>query len=187
MPASPNGLFQSFAQGLILIGCMFIVLGIAVFVTAIVASDLIGILLSIFFLVGAIARLAYAFQTSSEKGFWLKLSISFLYLAASLVLFTAILQRFFPLTTLLGIILVLQGCLELLLAFRLPKGTARRWFLATGLGALILGILFLNYLGFGATWLLGLIAASGLLASGGWFIFLAYSLKNQNSTPHRFR
>lgn len=183
MYSSPNGPLKTFTQALILTGCIFIVLGITVFVTAIVSPSLIGILLAVFFLMGSVVRLAYAFQTSTEKGFWLKLSIGFLYLAASLVIFTSILHRYISLSSLLGIILLLQGCLELFLAFRLPRGKARRWFLVTGIGALILGILFLNYLGLGAVWLLGLLAACGFIAPGVWFIFLAYSMQEPPSTP----
>jgi uncharacterized membrane protein HdeD (DUF308 family) len=181
MYSSSNGPLKNFTQRLILTGCLFIVLGIAAFMTALVAPGLVGILLALFFLVGSVARLAYAFQTTNEKGFWLKLSIGILYLAASLVLFTSILHQLFALTSLLGTILILQGCLELFLAFRLAQGRARRWFLVTGIGALILGILFLNYLALGAAWLLGLLAAFGFIAPGVWFIFLAYSMQDPAS------
>lgn len=179
MKPSPNSRFQNFTQGVLLAGALLILLGIVAIVVAIIRPGLIGVLLSGLFLVAGAIRLVYSWQTRAEKGLWLKVSIGILYLLASLILLTAILQRYFSLSTLLGGILLLQGILELNLARQLRPNPAGRWFLATGLGALLLGGLFVSSLEVGIALILGLIAALSLILPGGWLIFIALNMQSK--------
>ncbi|MEM9817649.1 MAG: DUF308 domain-containing protein [Cyanobacteria bacterium P01_D01_bin.6] len=178
---------QDFTQGILLVGVLLILLGIAAIVVAIQRPSFIGVLLSGLFLVAGGARLVYGWQTRSENGFRLKVATGILYLVASFFLFTAILQRYVELSTLVGIVMLLQGGLELLLARQLSSGKTQRWFWAMGLGALVLGGFFVSSLRITLAWLLGLIAALSLILPGGWLIFIASSMQSGNAQNERSR
>ena len=187
MSSSSNNRFKDFTQGILLIGVLLVLLGLAAIVTAIQAPGVIGFLMSGVFLVAGGARLVYGWQTRSEPGFRLKVSTGVLYVVASFLLFTALLQRYVALSTLLGVILLLQGMLELALAKQLPPGPTRRWFWAMGLGALGLGGLLMSSLKITLAWLLGLIVALSLILPGGWLIFLASTMQSQDDHQPRSR
>ncbi|NEQ43128.1 MAG: hypothetical protein F6K00_06050 [Leptolyngbya sp. SIOISBB] len=181
MNSPSNNRLKEFTQGILLAGVLLVLLGIAAIVAAIQRPSFIGILLSSLFLVAGGARLVYSWQTRSEKGFRLKVSTGVLYLMASFLLFTAILQRYIELSTLVGVVMLLQGGLELLLARQLQPGKTRQWFWAMGLGALLLGGFFVSSLRITLAWLLGLIAALSLILPGGWLIFLASSMQAEDA------
>lgn len=181
MNSSSNHRFKEFTQGILLAGVLLVLLGVAAIVAAVQRPSFIGILLSALFLVAGGARLVYSWQTRAEKGFCLKVSTGVLYLVASFLLFTAILQRYIELSTLVGVVMLLQGIVELWLARQLPPGKTRRWFGIMGLGALLLGGLFISSLGITLAWLLGLMAALSLILPGGWLIFLASSMQSEEA------
>ncbi|MEM1280349.1 MAG: hypothetical protein AAGG53_10100, partial [Cyanobacteria bacterium P01_H01_bin.152] len=58
---------QDFTQGILLVGVLLILLGIAAIVVAIQRPSFIGVLLSGLFLVAGGARLVYGWQTRSEN------------------------------------------------------------------------------------------------------------------------
>jgi len=92
MKSSPNSPLQSFTQLIMLVGVVLILLGVAAIVVAIMSPELIGIILSSFFLVTGAIRFVYSWQTRTEPGFRLKLGTAVLSFIASLVLLTALLQ-----------------------------------------------------------------------------------------------
>ena len=187
MNSPPPNRLKDFTQGILLIGVLLVLLGVAAIVTAIQAPGLIGFLMSGLFLVAGGARLVYSWQTRAEPGFRLKVSTGVLYVAASYLLFTALLQKYLALSTLLGVILLLQGLLEFAVAKQLPPGNTRRWFLGMGIGALVLGGLFMSSLRITLAWLLGLVAALSLILPGGWLIFLASTVQSEDEHKSRSR
>lgn len=187
MKSSPNRPLQSFAQLIMLVGVILILLGVAAIVLAVVSPQFIGLLLASFFLVAGAIRFVYSWQTRTEPGFGLKVSTAALSFIASLVLLTALLQAYFSLTKVVGGILILQGLLELGLVKNLPRSSTRQWFLGTSLGALLLGGLFVSNLVLGTAWLLGLVAALTLIGPGGWLIFIAYNMQADTAAKQRSR
>jgi uncharacterized membrane protein HdeD (DUF308 family) len=187
MSSSPNNRFKDFTQGILLIGVLLVLLGLAAVVTAIQAPGVIGFLMSGVFLVAGGARLVYGWQTRAEPGFRLKVSTGVLYIVASFLLLTALLQKYVAISTLLGVVLLLQGMLELALAKQLPSGQTRRWFLAMGVVALVLGGLLMSSLRVTLAWLLGIIAALSLILPGGWLIFIASTMQSEEEHKPRSR
>jgi uncharacterized membrane protein HdeD (DUF308 family) len=97
------------------------------------------------------------------------------------------LQKYVAISTLLGVVLLLQGMLELALAKQLPSGQTRRWFLAMGVVALVLGGLLMSSLRVTLAWLLGIIAALSLILPGGWLIFIASTMQSEDEHKPRSR
>lgn len=168
-----------------LVGVVLILLGVAAIVLALLTPQFVGLLLASFFLVAGAVRFVYSWQTRTAPGFWLKVSTAGLSFIASLVLLTALLQAYFPLSRVVGGILIVQGLLELALVRSLPRSPVRHWFLITSLGALFLGGLFVSQLVLGTAWLLGLIAALALIGPGGWLIFIAYNMQADKAAQQR--
>ena len=185
MKSSPNSPLQSFAQLIMLVGVVLILLGVAAIVLSVVSPQFVGLLLASFFLVAGAIRFVYSWQTRTEPGFWLKVGTAALSFIASLVLLTALLQPYFSLARVVGGILILQGLLELALVKNMPHGSTRQWFLGASLGALFLGSLFVSNLALGTAWLLGLVAALTLIGPGGWLIFIAYNMQTAEATQRR--
>lgn len=187
MNANHNQPRESLSQLILWSGIVLVLLGLAAIAIAISLPWLVGTLLACCFLVTGGVRLVYSWRTRSSPGFWLKLSTGVLALAASIVMFTAILERYFSLSTLLGGVLLLQGIVELILVTKLQRPQMRRLFLAAGTGALILGGLLLLNMKLSIVWLMGLVVALSLILPGGWLIFVALNLAPNSLSESRSR
>jgi len=171
-----NSPLQSFTNGIKAIGLLFILAGVGVFVLALLMPNLVGLLVAILFMVSGGFRIVYAVLSRGEVGFWFTLATGILYAAAGLILLTGLLQAYASVSVILGIVLILEGVLDLALGLKLSPGPSRNWFLVSSGIALVLGILFASGLATGAAWLLGVLAGLSLATPGVWFMLLAQSI-----------
>lgn len=182
-----NGLLQNFANGIKALGIAFVLAGVGVFAIALFVPGFLGLVIAIMLMVGGATRITFALLSRSDIGFWLKIGAGSLYSLAGLVLLTGIFQQYFSVSVVLGIVLLIEGALDLRLAFKLASQKTRRWLFFGSGAALTLGALFLVRLELGTAWLIGLIAGLGLVTPGAWFLLLAQELQNSNGPEGRRR
>lgn len=180
----------------IALGILLIILGILAIVTlpsilgilAIASSSLalrsMTIVLSWTFLVAGILRIGLTIQTRHTREFWLKLVLSILQIAISILLFKDIIGSVLPLTLALGIAIFIEGVFEVFLAFRLrPKSTWNWLLLLKGIAMIILGISIGSEKPFSDFAILVLLPGISLFCTGIWTIVFSQTLTLQPEKP----
>ncbi len=164
---------QDLTFWIVALGVLLILLGLGAIIVPFLMPGAVTSALAWVFLLGGVIRIAYAFQSRSSPGFWLKMSVGLLNEVASLLLFTRLMEPYLSLSVLLGVTILLKGLLEVAIFFQLQPGSSRNWVIISGLFSSALGLLLITNLKSGAAWLLGLLVGLSLIATGLWFIMLS--------------
>lgn len=167
-----------------LLGIVLILLGFAAisfpFVTTIAAKIFFGWLV----LVGGVLQVAHAFGTRGWSEFLLDL------LAGAVFVIVGAWLAFFPLTgiltltLLLAVTFILQGLLELGMAFRLRPATGWLWMLIAGIVAIVVGLMLIADLPGAATWAIGLLVGINLIMSGIAYLLVPLASKSIDGRMH---
>jgi len=173
-------LLHSFANSIKALGIFFILLGIFIFAIALFVPGFLGMVIAFMLMVGGATRITFALLARTEVGFWLKIGAGSLYCLAGLVLLTGLFQQYFSVSVMLGIVLLVEGLLDLILLSKLRSSPTRRWLLLSSVAAFVFGLLFLVRLELGTAWLVGLVASLGFITPGIWFIVLAAEMKKSD-------
>lgn len=166
---------------LIGLGILMMVLGIAAIVEPFIATFAVARVLSWTFLLAGIVRMVHAFQSRSERGFWLKLLVSILYIIAGILLLSNIFGAKLTLTLVFGWVILMQGIFEVIAAFKVRPDPNWSWMLTSGIIALIFGILILYRWPLNAIWLLGFFTGVSFLFTGAWMIMIPWAIRNSLS------
>jgi uncharacterized membrane protein HdeD (DUF308 family) len=154
------------------LGILFIVLGVAAvafpFITTIAAKIVLGWL----FLIGGILQIVHAFSTRAWSEFFLDLLIGVLYVIAGGWLAFFPLTGIITLTLFLAFMFMLEGFLEVGIAFRIRPHAGWGWMLLSGIVAIAVGILLIANLPSSATWAIGLLVGINLIMSGFAYLLL---------------
>jgi uncharacterized membrane protein HdeD (DUF308 family) len=166
---------------LIALGILMILLGIAAIAQPLIATIAVARVLSWTLLFAGIVRTVHALQSRRKRGFWLKLLVGILYVIAGILLLGNVLGATLTLTLAFGGVILAQGILEVITAFKIRPEPDWGWMLFSGIIAIILGILILYRWPFNAIWLLGLFAGISFICSGVWMIAFPLAIRSQLS------
>ncbi|RCJ22802.1 hypothetical protein A6770_29615 [Nostoc minutum NIES-26] len=169
----------------IVLGVLMILLGIAAIAEPFVATIAITIVLSWTLIIAGIVRIIHAFQSRHKRGFWTKLVIGILYVIGGILLLSNIFGAALTLTLAFGIVILIEGVLEVITAFQTRRDPNWGWVLFSGIMAIILGILILYQWPVSAVWVLGVFAGINFLLTGVWMI--ALPLATRRLSDHRAR
>jgi uncharacterized membrane protein HdeD (DUF308 family) len=157
--------FRVLGVVLIILGCLAIIFP---FLTAIAVKVFLGWL----FLIGGLIQIIHAFSAKQWGGFLWSLLIGVLYVIVGAWL------AFFPLTGILALTLliaamfIVEGILEIAMAFRMRPLQGWGWALFSGIVALVVGVLIFAQLPYSAVWAIGLLVGINMISSGWFFVFL---------------
>lgn len=161
-----------------LLGTVLIVLGIAAigfpFLTTIAAKVFLGWLI----LIGGILQIVHAFSTREWSEFFFDLIIGALYVIVGGWLAFFPLTGILTLTVLLALAFLIQGFLEVGMAFRMRPHAGWIWMLLAGLVAIAAGTLLIAELPSSATWAIGLIVGINLIMSGVAYLLLPIAARS---------
>ena len=88
------------------------------------------------------------------------------------------------LTLLLAVTFILQGLLELGMAFRLRPATGWLWMLIAGIVAIVVGLMLIADLPGSATWAIGLLVGINLIMSGIAYLLVPLAAKSIEGRMH---
>jgi uncharacterized membrane protein HdeD (DUF308 family) len=172
MAASTHTAITENRTWFIIFGILLIALGVLAiafpFATTIAAKVFLGWL----FLIGGIVQIIHAFSTRGWSEFFLDLLMGILYLVAGGWLAFFPLTGIVTLTIFLAAMFVVQGVIEIAMAFRIRPLDGWGWMLVAGIVALLAGILILFGLPSSATWAIGLLVGINLLMTGWAYLLL---------------
>lgn len=157
-------------------GIVLIVLGVLAILFPLVFSIAAKVLLGWVFLLTGAAMLYHAFQAKAwESAIWSGL-IAVLHVTLGVYLAFFALNGLVGLTFLLGVVFLIQGAVEAMIALQHRNKAGWRWLALNGAVTLLLGALLIAGLPGTALWALGLFLGINFLASGIAFVALARSV-----------
>lgn len=166
---------------LIGLGVLMMVLGIAAIVEPFIVTIAVARVLSWTFLLAGIVRMVHAFRSRQQRGFWLRLIVAVLYVIAGVALLSNIFGAKLTLTLVFGWVILAQGIVEIIAAFKVRPDPNWSWMLTSGIIALIFGILILYRWPYNALWLLGFFMGVSFLFTGVWMIMLPWAIRSSLS------
>jgi len=153
-------------------GILLIVLGVIAIAFPFMATIATKIFLGWLFLIGGIVQVIHAFSVKGWSEFFLDLLMGVLFLVGGGWLAFFPLTGIVTLTIFLAAMFVMQGVIEIAMAFRMRPLDGWVWMLLAGLVALAVGILILFDLPSSATWAIGLLVGINLLMTGWAYLLL---------------
>ncbi|MCB1335635.1 MAG: DUF308 domain-containing protein [Roseivivax sp.] len=160
------------------LGIALIVIGVLAILFPILASVTFKVILGWFFLLTGALTLWHAFQTRDWQPAVLSGLVGLLHLAVGVYLAFFAFTGLIGLTVLLAILFLIQGALELSLAWQHRPGHGNEgpgwaWMGLSGAVTVVLGVLLLTGLPGTALWALGLLMGINFLTTGISFVALA--------------
>ncbi len=137
--------------------------------------------LGVLLLVAGLFGMIHAFRVRPWKGFWLGLLTSFLTLVIGVLLLGFPMEGIMTVTLLITALFLVSGVFRTILAFQLKPHDSWGWILASGILALLLGILVITQLPEAALWFIGILVGVDFLFSGWWLLTLAMSTRKQEA------
>jgi uncharacterized membrane protein HdeD (DUF308 family) len=125
------------------------------------------------FLVTGVVTVVHGFSIGNWRGFFWNLLIGILYVIAGAYLVLLPLAGIVTLTLLIAVVLLADGILEIIMAYRLRPHSGWGWVLASGVAAIIAGVLIASQLPSSATWVIGVLVGIKMIMAGSSFIALA--------------
>ena len=153
-------------------GILLIVLGVLAIAFPFVTTIATKIFLGWLFLIGGIVQIVHAFSAKGWSEFFLDLLMGVLFVIGGGWLAFFPLTGIITLTIFLAAMFVVQGVIEIAMAFRMRPLDGWVWMLLAGLVALAVGILILFDLPSSATWAIGLLVGINLLMTGWAYLLL---------------
>ena len=112
------------------------------------------------------AQVAFAFSSQSVGNFFLKLLLGILYGIGGVALVAFLPAGVLTLTAAVGIMLGANAFIEIVLAFSVPVGGGRGWFLTSAIASGLLGFLILESWPNSAVWTIGTMVGVAVLSNG---------------------
>lgn len=169
--------------GIFAIGTLPSLMCILAIASSSIALQSITVILSWTFLIAGILRVGLTIQTRRARGFSLKLILSILYVAISILLLNNIIGSVFSFSIALGVTTFTEGVIEVFLVFQLRPKSSEKWLLLLkGIATVILGILIWSEKPFSTFGILVLLPGISLLSTGIWMIVFAKAIALQPET-----
>ena len=155
-----------------ILGILLIVLGAVAIAFPLVTTITAKIFLGWLFLIGGIVQIIHAFSTQRWSEFFLNVLIGALYVLAGAWLAFFPLTGILTLTVLLAVMFIVQGALELGMAFRMRPQQGWVWMLVAGIIAILAGLLIIAELPSSAVWAIGLLVGINMIITGFAYLLL---------------
>ena len=166
----------------LILGIVLLLGGIAAIAFPFLSTITAKLALGWIFLVTGVVTVVHGFSTGNWRGFLWNLLIGILYVVAGAYLVLLPLAGIVTLTMLIAVVLFADGILEIIMAFRLRPHSGWGWVLASGVAAIIAGVLIASQLPSSATWVIGVLVGIKMIMAGWSFIALALGSHQHHPT-----
>ena len=123
------------------------------------------------FVFAGLTQIIYSFQSRGSGRFVWKLVLGLLYFLSGIIVITHPFEGLFAFTLVIGITILVQGMIQIVLAFRMRWVSPNwGWMLVSGLVGIIFGIFLWSISPLSAAWLIGSLIGVNLLFDGIWML-----------------
>lgn len=164
---------------IVALGIVFLIAGVAALSSVLMATVVSVAFVGAMMLVSGIAEIINAFSVKGWGKFLLWALLGVLYVVAGIVTFQNPLLAATVLTLVLGVTLVIAGCLRVFLATQMAEGTGWVWVVLSGIITLLLGGVVLAHWPVSSLYMLGIFLGVDLIVAGIGWISTGMALKRR--------
>lgn len=167
----------------IALGILMMITGFIALASPFVAGIGVTIFLGSLFLVYGIFHVIYAFQMRKLGAGWfiLQVLLSILYMISGAVLLKQPLEGLVTLTLIAGILIFIDGIIQVINAFDMKPQSGWGWGLFSGILGIILGILIWSNWPGSSIWVLGLLVGVNLISNGLAVLMISSAIRGKIS------
>jgi uncharacterized membrane protein HdeD (DUF308 family) len=154
------------------LGICLIILGFLAIIFPFLTAIAVKVFLGWLFLIGGVIQIVHAFSAKQWGGFLWSLLVGILYVLVGAWLAFLPLTGILALTILIAVMFIVEGIIEIVMAFRMRPLAGWGWALVSGIVALVVGVLIFEQLPSSAIWAIGLLVGINMISSGWFFVFL---------------
>lgn len=162
---------------LLALGIIFVVGGIFAIFAPGAASLAVTLVVAIVFAWLGVMQIIQAFSVRSWGGFIWQLLIGIVLLAGGLIVYFNPLAGTAFLTLVVAAMFIVKGVIQLILGFQMRPHAGWGWMVASGILAIVVGVLIWRNWPISALWALGTLAGISLIFSGWTYIFLSMAVR----------
>ena len=147
----------------LLMGFMTAAIGVAMIVYPMATATVSTLFFGWTLILAGAAQVAFAFSSQTVGSFFLKLLLGVVYGIAGIALVAFPPAGVVTLTGAIGIMLITEAFIEMAIAFSLPAGGGRGWFVVSALASAFLGVVILAEWPNSAVWTIGTLVGTAVL------------------------
>jgi uncharacterized membrane protein HdeD (DUF308 family) len=168
-----------------LMGFLIAALGLLLIAYPFAAATITTVLLGGVLIFVAIAQVVFALHSHTVGKFFLKILSALIFGICGLILAFFPIEGVAALTGVLGTFLIAQAIVLFVIAFQVKPLDGWGWFLADGLGSLVLGVLILAKWPSSSVWAIGTLVGIAVLISGITRIMIAGRIRSEAAAVQR--
>lgn len=157
-------------------GFIFVILGILAIIAPIASTIATEIIVGWLLILGGCIQSYRSFKERENKGFYLSLISSILYIGIGIIFLLFPVLGIITLTLILIFFFLLEGIMKIILAFKVKPLYNWAWVLLSGIVSVIMGIIIWSGWPGTASWVLGLLIGINMLFLGSTLIALGYNI-----------
>ncbi len=174
-----DGIIAAHRRWFIFLGVALIVAGVLAVVFPLAGGLAVELWIAAAFVISGIAQCVHAFAARQWQGFAIGLVIGLLYLAAGIILWLNPIKGVVTLTVFLALMMLFDGILRCIMAFRIRPMQGWGLLLAGGVLGIVVAFMIWQQLPTSALWVIGLLLGINLMFSGIAFIAMARTARDR--------
>jgi uncharacterized membrane protein HdeD (DUF308 family) len=159
------------------LGILFIVGGVFAFVSPFLAGIVVATVVGVIIVIAGIAQIVHAWKMQSWGGFIWQLVIGIVLVVGGLGIYLNPVAGVVTLTLLAAVMFIVKGIFQIILGFRLRPHDGWGWIVASGVIALIVGILIYIQWPMSSTYAIGTLAGISLAFTGWSYVMIAVAAR----------
>jgi uncharacterized membrane protein HdeD (DUF308 family) len=159
------------------LGILFIVGGVFAFVSPFLAGIVVATVVGVIIVLAGIAQIVHAWKMQSWGGFIWQLIIGIVLVVGGLGIYLNPVAGVITLTLLAAVMFIVKGVFQIILGFRLRPHDGWGWIVASGVVALIVGILIYIQWPMSSTYAIGTLAGISLAFTGWSYVMIAVAAR----------
>ena len=177
MPMSVSDSVRANWGWLLALGILFIVGGVFAFASPFLASLVVATIVAFVIIIAGVAQIFQAWRMKSWGGFLWQLIIGIILLAGGIAIYANPVAGTLTLTLFAAAMFVAKGVFQIILGFRLRPHDGWGWIVASGVVALIVGVLIYAQWPMSSLYALGTLAGISLAFTGWSYVAIALAAR----------
>jgi len=159
------------------LGILFVIAGVFAFVTPFLAGIFVAAVVGVVIAIAGIGQIIHAWKMQSWGGFIWQLIIGIVLLVGGISIYWDPVGGLITLTLLAAVMFIVKGVFQLVLGFRLRPHDGWGWIVASGVIAIIVGVLIYAQWPMSAGYAIGTLAGISLAFTGWSYIAIALAAR----------
>ena len=179
---TPVGLIRKASTASLLWGVLLIVFGVMAVGSPFVAAVAVNVVIAWLIVLAGVVHLMVAFRAHAAGGMIWKLLVGIAYLCVGAYAVMHPILGVASLTLLLASLFLMEGILDIILFFKMPRMQRSTWVLGDGIITLLLGIMIYTQWPSSSAWAIGTLVGISMIFSGVARVMMSWTVRKATET-----